>query len=206
MRAGVILLLAALLAGCATAVENTLSPERRAGLKIESVKVTFAPDASLRWAEAESEFDRTKDPNGGAAAYMRAELPSGERRAFIERKAAARITEAFQKQFAPSFRGTEPARVEVVVKTLDLPSGLRRVTLGGNHMIAADITVVNAKSGQVILRASDFRTQAVAGNGIGGVLLDQVIMSDPIDRAADVLAKNYRSWLGDGSQMQGSLL
>src|SRR4051794_819597 len=111
MRVGVALLLAALLAGGVTTAENTLSPERRAALKIESVKVAFATNAAIIWAEAESEFDRSKNPNAGMNAYMTTVPPTGERRVFVEKKAAARITDAFQKRVLPAFRGTEPARL-----------------------------------------------------------------------------------------------
>lgn len=200
MRGGVVLLLAALLAGCVTTAENTLSPERRAALKIESVKVTFAPNAALSWADAESEFDQTRTSLSGAAAYVRGEQPTGERRAFVEQKAVAKITEAFQKRVVPAFRGTEPARVEIVVKSLDLPSGLRRVVAGGNHRIDAEITVVDAKTGATILRAPDFQGLAGGNGGVMGVLVDQVF-PDPIDRAANTLANNYKSWLGSGSQL-----
>ena len=163
MRVGVALLLAALLAGCVTTAENTLSPERRAALKIESVKVSFAPSARVNWSEAESEFDRSKNPNDGLKAYVTAVPMTADRRAYIEKKAAARITDAFQQRVLPAFRGTEPARVEVVVHALDLPSGARRALVGGDHRIDADIRVVNAKSGEVILQAPDFRGTSPGG-------------------------------------------
>jgi hypothetical protein len=196
--------LAVLLAGCVTTAENTLSPERRAALKIESVKVTFAPNAALSWAHADSEFDRAKLSGDGTAAYLRGEQQAGEKRAFVEQKAAAKITQAFQKQVVPSFHGTEPARVEVVVKSLDIPSTARQVMLGGHHRIGAEITVVNAKSGEMILRAPDFQGQS-AGAGAYSLVLDRML-PDPIDRAAATLANSYRAWLESGSQMGQGLL
>jgi hypothetical protein len=198
MRVGLVLLLALMLAGCVTTAENTLSPERRAALKIESVKVSFAPNASLLWGDAESEYDQKNTSLSGAAAYVRAEAPTGARRAFVEQKAAAKITQAFQKHVVPSFQGTEPARVEITVTSFDIPSTVRRVTLGGHPNVATQIKVVNAKTGQPILQTSDFRGQAFAGNGALAVF-DQMVMDDPADRAAEVLAKSYRTWLADGS-------
>jgi hypothetical protein len=203
MRVGVILLLAALLAGCVTTAENTLSPERRAALKIESVKVTFAPNAGLSWADAESEFDRAKLSGDGTAAYLRGEPQSGEKRAFVEKKAAAKITQAFQNKVLPSFHGTEPARLEIVVKSLDIPSTVRQLMIGGNHTIGAEITVVNARSGELILRAPDFRGQS-PGTGAYSLVVDRML--DPIDRATVTLADNFRSWLESGSQMGQGLL
>ena len=204
MRVGVILLLAALLAGCVTTAENTLSPERRAALKIESVKVTFAPNATLSWADAESEFERAKLAGEGTTVHLRGEQQGGEKRAFVEQRAAAKITQAFQKEVVPSFRGTEAARVEIVVKSLDIPSTARQVMLGGNHRIGAEITVVNAKSGEMILRAPDFQGQS-PGAGAYSLVLDRML-PDPIDRAAVTLAHSYRSWLESGSQMGRGLL
>ena len=130
--------------------------------------------------------------------------PTGERRAYMEKKAAARITDAFQKRVLPAFRGTEPARLEIRVTSMDIPSGLRQALIGGEHRINAEITVVNAKSGEVILSAPDFRSQH-KGGGITSVIVDAV-MPEPIDRASIIMANSYKSWLESGSQLGRGLL
>jgi hypothetical protein len=204
MRVGVVLLLALVLAGCVTTAENTLSPERRAALKIESVKVTFAPGALLNWSEVESEFDRSKNPNDGIKAYVTAVPMTGDRRAYVEKKAAARIADAFEKKVLPAFRGTEPARVEVIVKALDLPSGLKRALIGGQHRIEAEITVVNARTGQTIIRAPDFQSQHDGGGVVS--LVGDMVLPDPIDRASIIMANSYKSWLESGWQLGRGML
>lgn len=203
MRAWLIAGIALLLAGCATSTENTLSAQRRAALKIESVNVTVAPDAAIIWADAESEFDRSKNaPATGA--YLTPGPSSGEKRTFVAQKAAARIKASFQNRVVGAFHGTEPARVEVVVHHLHIPSHFARVLVGGDHVIKADITVVNAKTGATIIRAPDFSGQAQGGGTVS--LIVDPFLPDAVDRLANTLANSFRNWLQTGSQMAAGQL
>src|SRR5205085_1554535 len=93
---------------------------------------------------------------------------------------------------------TEPVRLEIVVKAMDLPGGVRQVLIGGDHTLRADISVVNARTGEVIIQAPDF--QGVSkGGGLVGVVADTMLV-DPVDRVSTDLSTRYKSWLQTGSE------
>ncbi len=192
---------ALMVAACATMAENTLSPERRAALKIESVNVTFSPGAQLVWAEAEAEYQRSKDPNAPTQAFINHKMDD-EGRAYVERKASGRIREALDKGLLrATSQGTQPVRLQVAVRELYIAPPAMRLIGQSPFTIRANMTLVDSRSGAVVLEAKDFQGYGGQSGGIIGIALDQV-MPDPIDRAARSLANSYRSWLRTGSQAQ----
>jgi hypothetical protein len=57
------------------------------------------------------------------------------------------------------------------------------------------VNLVDARSGAVVLAFSEQNAVAHAGQGIGGVLLDNAFLSEPIDRVVQNYAAQYRNWL-----------
>ena len=58
--------------------------------------------------------------------------------------------------------------------------------------MTGDVTLVDAKTGAVLLTYASQSKMAMAGQGIGGVMLDAAIMGEPIDRVVDNYAEQYR--------------
>jgi plastocyanin domain-containing protein len=75
-----------------------------------------------------------------------------------------------------------------------IASGIQRVVIGGHHNMTADTTVVDAKSGAVLLPYPGQSAMAMAGQGLAGVLIDAALLSDPIDRVVDDYMGQYARW------------
>ncbi len=112
--------------------------------------------------------------------------------------AAAKINAALELQLRPVLAGHRPVKLNVRLRRLYVASAIQRIVVGGHHELVADVTVVDAKSGAVLLSHPEFRTASMAGQGIGGTMLDAALLADPIDRLAQNFAVSYRDWLAPG--------
>ena len=179
-------LLAAGLAGCATTAKNTLDPAKREALRIDSVELGFAGDAVISWMDAVDEFKRNGVVDTPVA-----------RRTFLEKKATPHIKAALDAEIPPAFRGTEPARLKILVRGISVAPVALRLIVGGSYSIKADIQVIDTKTGQVLIDAPNFNGVAQGGAGPLQVLVEQAF-PDPIDRVSRVFARALRSWLQTG--------
>ena len=59
----------------------------------------------------------------------------------------------------------------------------------------ADVTLVDARTGEVLSSYPSQTATALAGQGIAGSILDAAVMSDPIDRVVERYAAQYGDWL-----------
>ncbi|CAM5221435.1 hypothetical protein BTHI11S_01403 [Bosea thiooxidans] len=82
----------------------------------------------------------------------------------------------------PVLTGPRPVKVNVHLRRLYLAPAIQRVVVGGAHEMDADVPVTDAKTGAVLVNYPEFRAIALAGQGIGGEMLDAALMADPIDR------------------------
>ena len=89
----IILALGLAVAACATGPTNSLTQDKRDSLRIDSVEVSFAPDAKIEWFDAQ----------GGGPEEPAARL------AYLEQKAIGPIKAALDAEIKPAFRGTDPA-------------------------------------------------------------------------------------------------
>ncbi len=174
------------IAGCATSATNTLPQAKRDALRIDSVELSFAPDAIISWPDAMGEFERSGAPDTPAA-----------RRAFLQQKAAGRLKAALAAHIPPAFRGTDPARLRVTVRYIEVPSVVQRILIGGSHAIRAEIQVVDGKTGQTLVAAPDFNGVAAGGAGPLQVATEQ-LFPDPIDRVSRAFASALKGWLQTG--------
>jgi len=179
-------MIAVWVAGCATTAVNTLSQEKRDALRIDAIDLSFAPDAGLAWGDALNEFWRSGTPDTPEA-----------RRAFVQQKATPHIRAALNAEIPPAFRGTDPARLKVVVRSLVVPPVVLRLLAGGNYTIKADISVVDGKTGKPIVEAPDFNGYAQGGAGPLQVMVEQMF-PDPIDRVSRQFAGSVKDWLQTG--------
>lgn len=186
VRMSSLLFAGALVASCATSATNTLPQARRDALRIDAIDLSFAPNAGISWSDALDEFKRGGTPDTPDA-----------RRAFLEKKAAVRIRTALDAVVLPAFRGTDSARLKIVVRSVSVPPVVLRLLVGGNYTIKADIRVVDVKTGQTILDAPDFNGVIQGGAGPVQIALEQMF-PDPIDRVSRAFASAVRGWLQTG--------
>jgi hypothetical protein len=180
---------AAGLAGCVTA-SNTLSVDQVATLRFSGVNVMFAPDAQINWGDGERAFATAK---GQPDSDTLAKTPEGQ--AYLRNAIASKLKTAMERQLAWSLVGTRPVRLEVRITNVTVASPLQRVIVGGHHTMLADVTLVDARTGAVIVPYAGQSTTAMAGQGIGGVMLDAAMMGAPIDRVINNYADQYGNWL-----------
>src|SRR5690606_25431216 len=109
--------------------------------------------------------------------------------------AAEKIGSALQRHLKAKLAGQKPVRVNVIVRRLEIASIIQRIIIGGQHQIVADVTVVDAKSGAPILDYPGLSAFGMAGQGLGGTLIDAALLPDPIDRLTDNFATLYSDWL-----------
>jgi hypothetical protein len=179
------------LAGCVTA-SNTLAPDQIAGMRLQTVSVTFQPNARIWWGDGERAFAASKRLSA-LVAEEAAKTEEGQ--AYLRNAVAAKLVQAFEAQLRGELGGTRRVRVEIAVKSLDIASAAQRILIGGHHRLTADVTLVDARSGAVVLAFSEQNAIAQAGQGIGGVLLDNAFLGEPIDRVIQNYATQYRNWL-----------
>src|SRR6185295_225863 len=190
MRAIWVALLTAGLAACVTA-SNTLSTDQVESFGYAGVKVTFAPNAVIWWGDGERAYAASK---GLPATESDAVAKTPEGQAYLRSAIASRLKASADRYFTSTMTGTRPVRFEIVVTNVTIASGIQRVVIGGHHNMTADTTVVDAKTGAVLLPYPGQRATAMAGQGLAGVLFDAAVLSDPIDRVVDDYMGQYARW------------
>jgi hypothetical protein len=192
-KAAVVVLVAAL-SGCASAPPSPLGKADVARLRLDQVTVAVAPDATVNWANAEDEFAKSKAatlsaakqpvqetgslaaPGTPADSQYAALIASPEAKAYVRERVAGRVKAALEETVKPALNtGTQAVRLEVTVKSFVVPSAIQRVIVGGQPMVMASIELKDAATGAVLASRPDFLAVAYAGNGWGGVLVDQTL-------------------------------
>jgi hypothetical protein len=180
-----------LLCGCVTA-SNTLAPDQVATMRLQSVSVAFLPNARIWWGDGERAFAALK----GVSALEAEELAKTEEgQAYLRDAIKAKLTQAFESSLKGELQGARMVRLEIAVKDVEIASAAQRILIGGHHRLTADVNLVDARTGAVVLAFSEQNAMAMAGQGIGGVLLDNAFMGEPIDRVIQNYATQYRNWL-----------
>ncbi len=191
VRAAVVAMLAFPTAGCITAT-NTLSPEQVSSLRLQAVNVQVAPNARIRWGDGERAFAKTK---GAAGESVEFSADTEEGRAFVRNAVADRLHIAMVKTIGPELTGVRPVKLAVRVHEVDISPGIQRVILGGDHAIAADVELLDAKTSTPLLSFPSYRALVKGGGGPIGVALDNLLRDEPIDLVTKDYARQYRNWL-----------
>lgn len=205
------LLLAFVLVGCASFPKLPSSEVQT--IDIQSVEISFRPDANIWWGKAEREYAAMKGaparsaPPQNASPITTGSLPGDregddyremmdtpEAKQYQRDKLAGLIKDRLG-YFVQKYQGSRPVRMEVEVRGFVIPSPLQRVALGGTPLLETTTLLRDANTGEVIGKL-DRLAGASAGNGLLGVAVDQV-GDDLEDRVLDAYVSNVRTWLGE---------
>jgi hypothetical protein len=186
---------AGLLTACATVAPNTLSPQEIAGLKLTAVAVTFKPDAQIQWDDGLRLYAESKGLN-----YL--QLPAGvtpEEQAFMRDALTRKLKGAMTKDVGATLHGSRPVRLDVSVIRFDITSPLQRVVVGGGYSMNADVNIVDARTGAVLLPYPNVSTILMAGGGVAGAAVQAIIDSNQpaADRVIDSFSAQYAKWLAE---------
>jgi hypothetical protein len=180
------------LTGCVT-TENSLSANDIAAMKLTGVTVAYAPDASIRWDDGIRAYAASK----GIVDDIASATNTPEGKASVRNALTPHIKNGVERQMAGQLNGGRPVRLEVVVHNFAIASAVERVVLGGGHVMNADATLVDARTGAVILRHPNLMVSVAA---VGGVIPTLVVSAmeagtDTTDTVANNWGATYRDWL-----------
>jgi hypothetical protein len=186
------LIVAALsLAACASGYGERLDSGLVQSMKLERIDVSVAPDATFTWADGERAYARSI---GKPEQEAEALATTADGRAFMQSLASQRIRAAFERELGGRLSGKRPVRLVVIMHDVNVASAIQRIVIGGHYRMKATANLVDARSGEIIAGNPNVSVTALAGQGIGGALMDPAF-GEPIDRLASSLAGSYRNWL-----------
>ena len=183
------------LAGCVTA-ENSLSQNDIAGMKLTGVTVGFEPNAAVQWEEGFRAYAVAKTiPDHELVAAT----DTPEAKAYIQNLLAPKVKAGIEQAMAGQLNGPRPVRLDLVVKRFAIASAVQRILIGGNHLMVATATLVDARTGAAIITYPDLVAQVVVGQGIVGTAvqaaIDASMPQTPTERLIAEYGRSYRSWL-----------
>ncbi|MGJ4947582.1 DUF6778 family protein [Bradyrhizobium sp. HKCCYLS20291] len=194
-RLAVVGLLLMTLPGCVT-VENSLSQNDIAAMRLTAVTVSFAPDSVILWDDGERAYRRAKLQTDDQFA---GDTKSEECKEFMRAQLAPQIKSGVEKAMAGQLNGGRPVRLEIVVKQFAIPSVAQRVIVGGHPNMQADANLVDAQTGRVLLSNPKLNTFVPVGNGILGTAIqaavDQASDQTPEGKLITSYGQTYRNWL-----------
>lgn len=219
MRRALPLLLALMLVvqACATAPPSPLTADAARSLRLEGVKVTMAPNASVSWANAEQEYVNAQqaktatasgkkpitetgttgvtDPSAATSSQYQELVQSAGGQSYIKSRVETRLSTALEGHLKPRMRvGSQAVQLDVTVHEFVVPSAIQRVVIGGVPIIKATAVLRDASTGAVLAERKEMIAAAYAGSGWGGVLADQM-MEDLDVRLVNSFAAQYGDWL-----------
>jgi hypothetical protein len=182
VRALIVLSLGLMVAACAAVPINTLTQDKRDSLRIASVDVGFAEDATIEWYDAQA----------GAPEEPAARL------AFLKQKAIGPIKAALNAEILPAFRGTDPATLRVRIRTVRIPAAAMTIIVANiPYAIRADMELIDTRTGTTLLAASDFDGLSHTFGGVLGIV-QAAVAEDPIIRVSKAFAHVLTVWLKTG--------
>lgn len=192
-----------LLAGCAGLPKPELSAALRDQYHVAEVVVDAPEDAELWWGDAERELAAKEgvmfsDGGDGSAISQEEFAKRPATRAYVGKKIAGIVQAAVQDKTEGLLNGSQAARLRLQVRSLHISSAIQRVIVGGGHNMSVEAWMVDMKTGQELTPRQKFIAVVFAGNGIGGVLADQIVnatMKDPVYRLADDIGQKTLVWL-----------
>jgi hypothetical protein len=190
------LLVAFSLTGCVTTAENSLSANDIASMKLTGVNVSFVPDARVQWEDGIRAYATSKAITDDQIATA-TNTPEGK--AYVLTMLAPVIKTGVTKSLNGLLKGTQPVRLEVVVKSFVLASAVQRILIGGGRGMVADATLVDAKTGAVIVAYPGMLAATYAGEGILGTAVTAAFDNASEQSVAEKLAYRYgeiyKRWL-----------
>ena len=183
------------LAGCQT-IENSLSQNDVAAMKLASVNVSFAPEARIHWEDGIRAYATAKAiPDDEIA--TRTNTPEGK--AYTQNMLASRIKAGLEQKVGPQLHGSRPVRLEVVVKSFVLAGAVERIVIGGGRGMVADATLLDARTGAVLVSYPDLTAVMYAGQGIVGTAVqaavDAASTQSPAEKLVGTYGDMYCRWL-----------
>jgi len=183
------------LAGCVT-VDNSLSQADVADMKLIGVSVNVDPGALIMWEDGLKAYAAAK---GVPDDQIMGIAKTPEARTYVRNALAARVKAGVERVMAGTLIGRRPVRLEVTVRNFEIAGPLMSILIGGGRGMTADATLVDARTGAVIITSPKESVALPAGSGMLGTALqaavDQSSDQSVTDKVVDTFGQDYRRWL-----------
>jgi hypothetical protein len=122
-----------------------------------------------------------------------------EYRDYVRNLVGAEIKGGVEQAMAGRLNGSRPVRLEIVVEHFKVPSVMSSVLIGGDPVMTASATLVDARTGAVILANPEMHAFLVTAHGIIGTAVQAAVDSarktNQEDMLIDRFSQDYRHWL-----------
>jgi hypothetical protein len=152
------------LAGCQTVPNRELSTAEIGSLRLVSVSVMVSPGAIKSWPEIDG--DKPATTTGAVAASSARSVSPAER----DRRLVDRIHNAVSTKIGPRLTGSRPVRAVVSVREFEIIPKEQRAMTGGRHKMIADVTLIDAGTGQELLAYREQTASLTAAGGAAGIV------------------------------------
>jgi hypothetical protein len=181
--------------GCVT-VENSLSQIDIADMKLTGVTVNVDPGALIIWEDGLRAYAAAKGvPDDQIMGIAR----TPEAKAYVQNALAARVKAGVERVMAGSLIGRRPVRLDVTVRHFEIAGPLMSILVGGGRGMTADATLVDARTGAVIITSPKESVALPAGSGLLGTAVQAAIDSSSdqsvTDKVIGTFGQDYRRWL-----------
>ena len=107
---------------------------------------------------------------------------------------APKVRDAMLRNVSSRLGGSRLVRLEVTVTQFDIVPTAQRLLIGGAaNSMTADVNIVDAKTGQLILTYPKLMAAVPTGGGVVGVVVQAMV--DAADKVIDNFAARYGRWL-----------
>ena len=183
------------LAGCVT-VENSLSQNDVSDMKLTGVTVNIDPHALIIWEDGLRAYAAAKGvPDDQIMGIAR----TPEAKAYVHNALAARVKAGVERAMAGTLVGRRPVRLEVTVRNFEIAGPLMSILIGGGRGMMADATLLDARTGAVIITSPKESVALPAGSGLLGTAVQAAIDSSSdqsvTDKIIATFGQDYRRWL-----------
>lgn len=194
LRLLAVALLASAVGGCMLPT-NTLTKAEVATFKLADMRVSVAPNAKIVWYEPLQAYAATKKiPDEQYKDF----IATDEAKAHVNGLLASRVKAAMEKEMGGALNGSRPVRLEIVVTQFLVPTAAQRLLVGGVYAVNADVTLVDAKSGAVLIAHPNLGHSLHSEGGVVGVVAQAIadsVARPKSDIMIDQYAMVYRIWL-----------
>ena len=119
-------------------------------------------------------------------------------KAFMRTALAPKVRDAMLRNVSSRLGGSRLVRLEVTVTQFDIVPTAQRLLIGGAaNSMTADVNIVDAKTGQLILTYPKLMAAVPTGGGVVGVVVQAMV--DAADKVIDNFAARYGRWLVESS-------
>lgn len=204
--------------GCATLPPVRFSPEEIAGWKYTGTRVSFRPDANVRWPGRDTAFAETKgiqqlasiaNPAGGQSGQSDAGLEYSQRveklitteptrseyLRFLQVAAVGPIANAMGNELSGRMIGNREVRVEISIRQMAVWNSAVRILVNFTPVLQANVKIIDNKTNEVLAEYPELTTVVPRQGGVVAFVVETALQRDDFNDLTTRHAIDVRNWL-----------